>query len=398
MRTLSEIELAKEIGERKEVNLIAFATTPWHALGVNATIHHLKQQNINLCGYIVIMPHQVTGVGLGKENFLIEEFDDIQVVLWGRNNREKENVAEKLWRKTKEVGSELKYYLSYTKFRTDLRTLYWLVPLKPSFQMIPKMASFKSNIWTEIILIDEGLGTYLNSDWIWTKVAFQEGGIVAGIRELFQNMIINRFYMWRLNVRKQVHYHQLFVKENGKFVQNLVAVESFRYVAKKQYGRMKHEQYEKAVIINGDLLSEVGIIKSDADLKVYKEVCNELIEKKIPIILKPHPRFRHLERYNELRCEIDRNQGVALESILAGVKKKPLCIIGVDSTSLVTANILFGVKAIGISDMFLDDNLYKQKRFTNFKRAFSDVVEFPDTVQKLIQQIEEAATEEGNIV
>ena len=77
MRTLSEIELAKEIEERKEVNFIAFATTPWHALGVNATMHHLKKQHIVLCGYIVIMPHQVTGVGIGKDNFLLEEAEDI---------------------------------------------------------------------------------------------------------------------------------------------------------------------------------------------------------------------------------------------------------------------------------------------------------------------------------
>ena len=94
MIEFTEEELLKKI-EEEEISILAFAITPWHALGVEACIYNIMQEESTLKGYVLIIDHPITGRALTEENFRYSQSLGIQVAVL-KSGSTKRTIFEKI--------------------------------------------------------------------------------------------------------------------------------------------------------------------------------------------------------------------------------------------------------------------------------------------------------------
>lgn len=386
MQSMTQRELGDEIARRQEINFVASAITPWHALGVNAVIHKLYGEGIRLQGYVILNPHPVTGQALDIKNFLTQETEALRYITLDYGADVRETGLAKIKRKLREYYTELRYYGAAGK-RFGSRRVYWAVPLRAPYSVIPKVLPLNSGVDPRIILVDEGMGSYLNTNWTWLKVRFRESGWKAALQDVPYYMFLYNYYEKRLRKRGQLEAYQTLIREDGRLIPNQRALPDYRYAAGKGGVNQSGQEYEGAVVINADLLSQIGIIRNDADIPIYEELCRKLHNKQIPVLLKPHPRCRQPEKYRELLCTLETESKEAQESIFAKLMQKPRMVVGVDSTSLVTASVMFGIRSASIIQLFPPGSFTEHRRFRVFQQAFEEVLEFPKTMEELLELI-----------
>ena len=74
---------------------------------------------------------------------------------------------------------------------------------------------------------------------------------------------------------------------------------------------------------------------------------------------------------------------MAAEEILVRLKTKPICIIGFDSTTLITGKVLFDVPTISVLGLFREKGKYSKHRQCSFVRRFGDVVQCPVEIEEI---------------
>ena len=385
MNEVTEAELKEMISKNKNINFLAAAITPWHALGIDATVKILREQGVILSGYIILVSHTVTGSGLSQEHFNTVQDDKIQFITI-KQERIKRTITDKL----KNKFEIYQYYLKPEISQANLDVFYWVVPLKPSYEMIPKIMNGRKNIKLSIYIIDEGIGgTYLTSTLRWIQIAFKEGTLRDGIRALWTLSIRDKFFLFKLMKREAVVYFQLLIWDGRKWVPNQKAIDAYRQVIGRVKTSEKYAIYSNAVIISSDMLKQTGHINNNVDLMIYQSICQILEEKKITCILKPHPRETEIERYSDLNCKVESEKNIAQETILGSIEEMPRCMIGFASTTLITANLLFGIEAISLNKIIKKDLNSDRKVFRKFQETFSTIISFPETVEELLAMLSE---------
>ena len=112
----------------------------------------------------------------------------------------------------------------------------------------------------------------------------------------------------------------------------------------------------------------------------------KLKEEGYRIIIKPHPREKNIDKYIKLGCEVDIRNDVPLESILAGLDVKPKCIVGITTTTLVTAKLFWNIPAISMAKLINRDSYGKEivGEIDNFCKIFGTIIQIPDNYQKIM--------------
>lgn len=381
MKIYTQEEIISMIHSRQNINFLATAITPWHALGINANIYLLEQQGIELKGFIMVVAHPMTGTAIEESNFEMQNSKGIEVVGICQNSL-RNSVLSSLKRKINKYC----YYLFLTN--KNIEKLYWAVPMKPSYEFLPLVdtKSFQKHIIT--ILIDEGLGTYLDSDYVCCKWAFREGGTKAGIYSVWHTFVRDKFYMFQLKRKKAIIFKQLLYKKSYQWLINKTVVNAYRKTMKKEKLTIHTELYSGTVVINSNMLFEIGIFSERIDIQIYKELCERLRKNNIKVIIKPHPREKEIEVYQELNCDIEVKCTVAQESIFAGLQVLPICLIGFDTTTLVSSKILFGIEGISLNQLVHPKYLNDKNRFHKFNKIFSNIVYVPKTMDELIEFVQ----------
>lgn len=395
MKTYTEAEIIEKIQTKKEINFFAMSITPWHALGVNANIYLLKQQGIKLNGFIIISEHPVTGKAIGPDNFNILLSDSIEIIEM-KNVKDKKDIAEAL--RIKYI--KYHYFLfgkSKKKSTNDL--LYWIAPLQPYYELIPKIDCNDYAKKVVTILIDEGLGTYVDNEFICCKWSFREGGILNGLRSVWHMFIRNKIFLQNLKTSNSLRYEQLFSRSKKGLIPNKKVIEAYRKTIKFGSDHADYKEYEKAAIINSNMLFEIGILKERIDIKLFHEICDILEQQNISVVLKPHPREREVSSYESLNCKLETSRVVAQESIFSNLQCLPYCIIGFDTTTLVSAKLLFNIDSISINKLVDKKYLLDKNRFNKFNACFSNIVYLPETMNEFLedfQRIKEKYDEKNN--
>ena len=383
MKDVTEIELVELLSQQLQINFLAAAITPWHAMGIDATIYTLQSRGIQLFGYIIIVNHNMTGNGLKQEHFHTKENDEIRFITV-RNDSIKETFLQKLLKKSRLYH----YYLKNENEKYKNNVFYWIVPLKPSYEMIPSIMKVREKSKLRIYLIDEGIGgTYLTSTLRWMRIAIKEGTFKEGLRAIWTFPIRDKVFLSRLKKRKSIIYFQLLARERGKWVPNMSAVNAYRNILQHREIIKKFSSYEGAVVISSDMLKQTGHITGDEDLNIYEAVCRRLEEMDIACILKPHPRETDTDRYSGINCIMETEKNVAQEVIFGSIEMMPICIIGFASTTLVTANLLFGIEAISLNRIIWNYLSTDRKVFKKFENTFPKIIKFPETIEELTEII-----------
>ena len=381
MIEFTEEELLKKI-EEEEISILAFAITPWHALGVEACIYNIMQEESTLKGYVLIIDHPITGRALTEENFRYSQSLGIQVAVL-KSGSTKRTIFEKIKNKVEKYS----FYCFPFLYRQYKQPLYLLKPLEPYYEMVPKICKINCNL--KIYITDEGLGSYLNSPLTWWKSIFIEAGIKRGILSTWHLFVRNPYFN-RVLRRFEYRKFQLLTYQNKTWVENQEAVIAFRKIMEFDQVKTESDFYGNAIVINSDMLYACGALSEDADLAQYKKISEFAAKTDTTLILKPHPRETKLDRYQELVCMIDTRYELAQEAILSGVASKPLCVIGLGSTTLVTAKLFFDIETISLNKIIGTKNLLKNKKyFEPFNRTFGNVIFIPETEEELYKKLEE---------
>lgn len=377
MESYTEQELIKLVAGRPDINFLAAAITPWHALGINAAILQLAEQGIVLRGYIMVVAHDVTGTAIDESNFKAVENMDIQIICI-LPNTEVRTLKEKLLLKI----HKYRYFISLPESK-ETELLYWLTPLKPSYEMIPRIAEVTSKRM-QFIITDEGLGSYLNSAYDWWLFSFLESGLKSGIRATWNLLIRDRFFHHSLIRRKQLQWNQLLTGKKKKWNVNTEVVRYYQKILKTEGINKEYDYYAESVLINSDMFSESGVLKDNEDVKVYQYICDLMHKAGVSVVLKVHPREKELERYNEMNCRIEQKNELAQEVILASLERKPYCIVGTASTTLVTARLLFNIETISINYLMDTKKIVNKKAVFDFNDTFDGLVYMPRSREELM--------------
>lgn len=315
-------------------NFIAFIATPWHFYGVKCIIEELRNKNIKLQGYIVILPtipdskqYYVNSSNLNLDG--LEEFKIIKCSL----EKSQENIFSLF----------IKQFLYCIKREQKGSFFYVVNPGLPSYDTAQKIAKiYFKEVYN--IVIDEGLATYMG-----VADDFNILQIDTYIKYIKKN--IRMFFVFMLKKRKKnLYYFTLF---QGK-IKNLNLNDNVI----RQYKRMlsyddekveKKKSFKNTIIILTQPFVEVGEIYGDLDNRILKDVVNYLHRMcDFEILVKTHPKEINQSKYNGLGCEIDRSLEIPFEKLMSQCIDKPIAVIGFTSTALVTASIFWNIPAYSL--------------------------------------------------
>ncbi|MDD2970506.1 MAG: polysialyltransferase family glycosyltransferase [Lachnospiraceae bacterium] len=378
----TEAELLQKIAQKNDINFLAAAITPWHAIGISAYILKLTEEQKELKGYIMLMPHGLTGYALTEDNFQIAQkhnnLELVKIISTSYTKSIREKVRDKF--------QLYQYYLDFNRQKQKKGTLYWAVPEKPSYDLIPKIDRVVEDKRLEIILTDEGTGSYVLTRMGWWRTAYKQ----AGIRGTKNILCRDPLFLWCLKKKKQVCNFKLLAGNIGQYHKNPKAADYYKKIMEMQVSGEDYSYYDDAIVINPNMMYESGLLSDQSEIKLYEKIGEALKERKETIIVKPHPReIDHIDKYENIpNCRIEQSRGMAQETILAMAKKKPRCMIGFTSTALITAKILFGIEAISAIHMIDEDKILCKESFNIFERAFGNLLKMPETMEEMLDIIE----------
>lgn len=379
--------ISKIIEKDKSINFVALARTPWHALGCKAALLKMKAESVRLNGILFLDKdnYKAEKPMISRADFSLLDENDIKYSIF---YQDLDNIFSKS--KTENVKKKalsFKYFINHQK---GSRKIYIFSPFHINDILAYEIKSAVPDSDIVNIVIDEGLGIYMRSDFNWAVEQYQNTHSLKKAVLMFINMQKKKLFNYLSLKRNEFVNNNILVKNKGRFEENKQITEYYRQVIDAcRISSDKYSRYENAVVISAQLYFENNQIKNDADLVIYKKIISVLAEKGISVVFKPHPRDKNLNRYNSLGCFVDTDNTVSQEVIIASLNIKPLAVLSFTSTSLVTSKLFYGVKTASLNNLLKKDDvqLTLQNEFSNFEKTFGSIAFMPKNTDELIDFI-----------
>lgn len=380
----SQTELFRKIKREKDIDVLAIVTSSWHYLSALSTIAWLKRKKGVGKSIILVFEHPTDGYIIEPKLVMKNWFQDVETYCF----------------KFGALASNAevrKYLLHHEK---DGKEFYILRPVMPKLEFSVKLYNEKVRKNIVHIVIEEGMATYMRD---WKGWMFEEV-TTCDIAEVWKKLgeRIWKKEAYRIMLAKRGEYIEniLFVKRGKSFVQNRRAISYFKKILEKAaniYDLSSYKNYENSVIICTQTYGEQGRILKNDDIEVLKRLCRAMQGQGWNVIVKPHPREKNMNKYETLECEIDRNSSVPLESIFAGLSVKPRCVVGITTTTLVTAKLFWNIPAISIAKL-INPDAYTKKivgEVDSFCKIFGNMLEIPEDFKGInFEKLEHSCNEE----
>ena len=376
-----------EIGKRdlykliqnKKLDYAAYVMTQWHVHSFEAAVKMVEErENKQLTGVVLIIPHPINGYMIDEKSFsrnfnlIFKSINDESVLDFIRN----------------EVNGFLYYY---TLKKSERNSFYVFRPTGfryPILGCIDKAVKKEKRI--VVVKLDEGTGTYLNKSDNWLKIELSENKglkqkIIVCIKHLEEILLKYQ----KIEDVDQYLDACLFKLENNRCATNR-AISNYYKEAIEDYAKQNKEfssiASSKYIIINTQI--------SENMFKTGNRICDELLKdciklfqnKGYEVFLKPHPRETNADRYKCFGATVITNNSISQECLLAMYENKPEYIIGFFSTSLITANALFGIKSLSLDDLVMEREEFKDRyvgTVIKFRETFYNNVQFISTIEEL---------------
>lgn len=247
------------------------------------------------------------------------------------------------------------------------------------------------------IVLEEGIGSYLMSpkDWWYLGISREQKRLKRALKALILKSLwpFQRAQQSRLEKQLLRIPFTLFSQNRQTAIKNPISCEyatkAFLLAAEKF--QIPILDYSNTVIIATTKFKDVGA--QDACLPIIKDVISAVKQMGFDVLLRPHPGESSSEYYNSLNVEIDTHSNIALESLIARSARRPVAILGFMSSSQLFANVLWGVKAICVTDA--ESEKWNELARTNgaisllnreilrAKDLFMNYVSFPCNIEEL---------------
>lgn len=312
----------------EDINFIAYAVTPLHSIGINASIHRLIDTGINLSGYILMMNHGTTGKAINETDFDIVG-TDIKVINYIDSCKDKKQILN--------AGIMKKFSLAIKRAGNKKIFLLWTsIPF--SFFDVLSFSSKKAEIC--FVQIDDGGSSYANVFKDMLQIKLYEGNkdIISHVKAFVKTRVaydITRLVLYELKVRKNYIDNRIFQTENKKdgrhYYPNLnVSKYYYDSFQKKNVNVEKRiiDACSGSILINTQCLVENKITDGIIDMKVYHNLIHIARDIGVRVVIKPHPREMELSKYYELGVDVIPAE-LSQEVILANLKELPICILSI---------------------------------------------------------------------
>ena len=379
----------------KDINFIAWAYTPWHAIGVDAFVYDLShQENEKPKGVIIILPLQ-EGFIINEIDFVCKNFADVEFCSLDVSSKVQQFAISKV---IKHIKTTFDFLIAIRNIRTKKKSkkeLYIVSVMDPRINIIQifinkQLANKYSPVFT---LIEEGIGTYMSKK-VWKLAIKLERELID--QKNNRNKKSKRFEFVRVIQSKMFEIEDsflknislkcistkkqfLFNKKQDKLIPIWSVVNSYKSVIEKREVHIeKVKNTGPLVLIVTSTLSEEKIVPLEYELNLIENIINVILQKGLSVAIKPHPR-ETADKYRSILTkfkseQIERIQQEApIEDFF--LMLNPLCVIGPASSSLVNAKVLYNIPVICIGNILLEasnDELLKVS-WNEFKKLMGNL-------------------------
>lgn len=369
---ISQTELIKKIKREKDIDFLAIVTSSWHYLSALSTIAWLKRKKGVRRGIILVFEHPTDGYVIEPRLVMTDWFPGLEAYCFKFGALASD--------------AEVRKYLFHHE--KDGKEFYILRPVMPKLEFSVKLYNENARKNVIHIVIEEGMATYMRDwkGWMFEEVTTRD--IAEVWKKLGERVWKKEIYRRMLAMRGEYLENILFVKRGKNLIKNKRAISYFKKILEKAadiYDFSAYKNYENSVIICTQTYGEQRRILKNDDMEVLKRLCRAMQEKGWNVIIKPHPREKNIHKYEVMGCEIDRNSGVPLESIFAGLNVKPRCVVGITTTTLVTAKLFWNIPAISIAKLIQTENYTKEiaGEIDSFCKIFGNMLEIPENLKQI---------------
>ncbi len=365
MREVDNIEIAEIIEGDPTIKYVATAMSPWHAIGVAATVRSLNLEHSR--GLIVICPSHTSGQSvISHESFVALDSDNYQLVTYK---------PLRSLNKLKVLLSSLLFIFKRGK-KGSGRRLYILSPEIVNIQLATVIDRHIPNIEIEALSYDEGVGTYFSKS---VKRVFEESRSPWGV---YINRYSDRIYS-KLHGGTNTH---LFKKRKGGLEVNREVVPHYKEAVEHSSGGDVDALsiFSNRVVICTSAWKR-HLVKGDVDTNLVLAVADILHSKGIEFVIKLHPRDTWgAQAYSRYADSIFTGANISMETIASSLDIKPKAIIGLSTTVLVTANLFWEIPVINIAEILdksaLGDTYIDET--SDFVSLFGQYVESPQSLDQ----------------
>ncbi len=368
-KTWKEIE--NEIRNDTSINFIGRAISPLHVLGIESYVLHLRDQGITPRGFILVVPHDETGIGISEDCFHKELYEGVTPVILTDGGS---------------IGNKWFTLLKVLFGHKQKNEIYFANPYRVEFNYVSAIADIRKDTGVHIVLTDEGGGSYLNNPYSFRTNRVPSWGFIDNLRYIlyatFRDNALNHIF----KSRNLIEYFLMLKKVGNRWLRNDRCSDQILKILRSRKVAEDYSEFENAVLICPGLIYEAGYLTVGQDVEIYKEILEKLGN--VKCVVKPHPREKNLERYKAMNCFIEQRHSITTEEILASLKNLPKCIIGDSSTTLFSAAALLGVRTISINKLINREYMTNKKYFDSFNDNFDGLVSIPKTKEELTEIME----------
>lgn len=382
-------EYVNLIKKDKNINFIGTVNTPWHVLGLESLINRLENKGIKLRGYIFICSFEYKKDGISHyvsdKNFSYKNKNIKKIYTYyeGRNNINKINT----------IKSIRNYLKNKNKYKEDI---YIANCSNPDWSWIDIIQKAHLDKLINYLVYDEGIGT-INLRSILgmydKRIVFmpnKKNSLIERAKAYVEAIVeynINNYLENKFLLDNAFINHNLFRKDNNCIIVNEKAKKYYINVLKRQAKKIKDDDhYANALLINTQLAFEDSI----EEKYIYKLI--DIAKKNNrKVVIKPHPRDTNIKRLKKYHCYIDTRKEISQEVIIASLKQKPLCCVGVGSTTLITLKMFYDMPTICLSKLaysYYQDKTTDKKLFENFINDYENYINMPKTENELMYEVE----------
>ena len=384
MNYLGNKSLYRLLKSTDEYDFVAFVMTPWHAHAFLAALKNIEDiENRVLKGIVMIQPHETNGWLINEGDFAKNK-NSISIYRY----YDEESIIDRLH---SEIDGII-YYFGLKK--RDKPHFYFF---KPNGFRYPILASLQKSCGKNELVcavsIDEGVGIYTNFNYD-TLLSSLKTSIIA--RTSIKSKLFSIFKTFEVHIFKEkrliekgyyIDCNLLKIRDdkvcepNGsmpKYFKNVIEDSSKDIVLNHGFDR-------NYVLINTQPMEEYSYSGEDIQLDILKQCIPIFQEAGYSVVLKPHPRERDIEKYKHLNILVLEYNSISQESLLCKIRK-PEYIVSCCSTTLVSTHLFWGIKAISLTKLFINNGTILKSYediFYRFEVAFQKMLIFPDDFEQL---------------
>lgn len=365
-----------EIVHKRNINFIASAITPWHAIGVNALLERLQCKGVKINPLFILMqsPNKEYLVRPDSFNFKTKNIYKLDY---------SKIVGSKLNYITNPLCSVINFFQNrkLLKYRSEI---FIASPWYPDFTRANWILEYNKNLKIKYCIVDEGVATYMPTSEPVLKAFSHNKSYLKALLFIYSFYIQNKLLFNFIKKTDSFVNMNLFIKTNKVLTLNETALKYYKNILNISISTNANVESLTSFVLIGTMAFNRNCIYNNEDRIFLKKLVHYIKDQGYDVVIKPHPRERdYLTYYADLKCRI-LDRGTALE-VLFNSDYKPKAYISFSSTSLLSAKLFYGINSLSIINLLNLENFHKtyKDEMTSFKKVFANQIFFPDNIDEI---------------